>query len=325
MSQDKRRKPKNEQKTPLSPKPYQKNPPIWKTTIIQFLRGTIGVLENTVVKLETEPPPTTEKKPHPLERVLLGWDRFLQTFRLFLPSKVSNNVSDTALTAILAVFVVVILGTTAFISTSNHTEVATLPTVDEVPVPTATPTPSLTPTLEPEPEPTPTLEPEPEPIPTLEPEPEPIPTLEPEPEPIPTPTLEPEPEPIPTLEPEPEPEKIVELTPEQALIAAIKNQLAEITVSLQPKDDEKIYLNPIKSIQANFRTSDLTITISDDWYTLELTQQQQLAADILQRSQELDFTHLQLVDSQDRLIARSPVVGNEMVIFRKSSAVSSRD
>ncbi|MBD2295205.1 hypothetical protein H6G06_17390 [Anabaena sphaerica FACHB-251] len=304
MSQDKRRKPRDEQETQPSPKLYQQNPPIWKTTIIQFLRGTIGLLENTVVKLETEPSPTTEKKPHLLERVLRGWDRFLQTFRLFLPSKVSNNVSDTVLTGILAVIAVVIVGTTTFLITSKPAEIATLPPVEEVPS-------STLPEAKPEPIPTPTVEPEPIPTPTVEPEP------------IPTPTVEPEPEPIPTLEPEPE--KIVELTPEQALIAAIENQLTEITVPLQQTGDENISVNLIKSIQANFRTSDLTIKISDDWYILEPSQQQQLAADILQRSQELDFTHLQLFDSQDKLIARSPVVGNEMIIFSKHSGVRSHD
>jgi hypothetical protein len=84
---------------------------------------------------------------------------------------------------------------------------------------------------------------------------------------------------------------------------------------MKNQEDENIAVNLVKSIQANFRSSDLTITISNDWYKLETTQQQELAADILQLSQALDFTHLQLVDSQNRLLARSPVVGNEMIIF----------
>ncbi|MFM6139370.1 MAG: hypothetical protein ACKPCP_35410, partial [Sphaerospermopsis kisseleviana] len=86
MSQDRTPQPRKQQKTLPTPQLYQKNQPIWKIAIIQFLRGTIGILENTVVKLETEPSPTTEKKPHLLARVFLAWDKFLQTFRLFLPS-----------------------------------------------------------------------------------------------------------------------------------------------------------------------------------------------------------------------------------------------
>jgi hypothetical protein len=279
MSQDRTPQPRKQQKTLPTPQLYQKNQPIWKIAIIQFLRGTIGILENTVVKLETEPSPTTEKKPHLLARVFLAWDKFLQIFRLFLPSKVANNVSDFTLTAIFAIFAVVIVGVTATFLTPKPTKVATIP--PDIPLVAEVTTP------------------------------------EPTPEPIPEPTPEPTPETTP--EPTPEPEA-VQLTPEQALIAAIEQQLAEITViTVQTKEDENIAINLIKSIQANFRTSDLTITISDDWYTLEPSRQQQLAADILKRSQELDFTHLQLVDAENKLIARSPVVGNEMIMFSKHS------
>ena len=98
------------------------------------------------------------------------------------------------------------------------------------------------------------------------------------------------------------------LTPEQILIAEIENQVAQIS--------DRFASGLIKSIQANFRTSDLKVKITADWYTLEKSQQTQLLAEILQRSQELDFSHLEIIDSQDRLIARNPVVGNEIVIFQ---------
>ncbi|MFW9265165.1 hypothetical protein RRG12_41785, partial [Nostoc sp. CALU 546] len=111
--------------------------------------------------------------------------------------------------------------------------------------------------------------------------------------------------------PTPTPTPIIELTPEQALIAAIENQVAEIS--------DRIASGLIKSIEANFRTSNLTVKISDDWYTLQESQQDKLAAEILQRSQELDFTHLEIIDSQKRLIARNPVVGTEIVIFKRQT------
>ncbi|MHC5833714.1 MAG: hypothetical protein ACYT04_000000101390, partial [Nostoc sp.] len=44
-------------------KPYQRVQPIWKAKIIQLLQGTIGVLEVTVEKLETAPPPGSEETP----------------------------------------------------------------------------------------------------------------------------------------------------------------------------------------------------------------------------------------------------------------------
>jgi hypothetical protein len=279
MSGEKRRKPRNEPAAIL----YQKNQPIWKTTIIQVLRGTIGVLETTVVKLETETPADTQKKTHFLSR----WDGFLRTFRLFLPSNISNNVSDTVLTGIFAVIFAVTIGITTFTFIPKSAEVATVPPVEEIN--------TLTPVIEPEPTPTPVIEPEPTPTPIIEPEPTPTPVIEPEPTPIP----------------------VRELTPEQTLLAAIENQFSDISISVKNTKDKNIISQLIKPLQANFRTSDLTVKISDIWYDLEKSQQNKLAAEILQRSQEMNFIHLEIVDSQKKIIARSPVVGNEMIIFNR--------
>jgi hypothetical protein len=261
-------------------KPYQRNQPLWKSTIIQFLRGTIGLLETAVVKLETAPPQGTEETPG-------FWGGLLAKVRAVLPANLSAKFSDTALTGIIASIAVILVGTTTTFLTNKPAEVAITPPVEEVPAPTPTiTTPEELATPEPpapeEITPSPSAE-------VLPPEPEPTPTPEPTPEPTPTPD--------------------VQLTPEQVLIAAIENQVAEIS--------DRIASGLIKSIQANFGTSNLTVKISDDWYTLAESQQDKLAADILQRSQELDFTHLEVVDFQDRLIARNPVVGNEMIIFKR--------
>lgn len=289
MSGDKRRKPKNEP----APTLYQKNQPIWKTAIIQVLRRTIGVLETTVVKLETETPADTQKKTNFLSR----WDGFLRTFRLFLPSNISNNVSDTVLTGIFAAIFVVTIGITTFMFIPKSVEFATVPPVEEVIPPKSI--------IEPEPTPTPVIEPEVIPTPAIEPEP------------IPTPVVEPEVIPTPVIKPETSPTPVVELTPEQALLAAIENQFSDISVSVKNTKDKNIISQLIKPLQANFRTSDLTVKISDIWYNLEKSQQDKLAADILQRSQELNFVHLEVVDFQEKIIARSPVVGNKMIIFKR--------
>jgi hypothetical protein len=289
MSGDKGRKSRNEPAAIL----YQKNQPIWKTAIIQVLRGTIGVLETTVVKLETETPADTQKKTHFLSR----WDGFLRTFRLFLPSNISNNVSDTVLTGIFAVIFVVTIGISTFTFIPKSAEVATVPPVEEVIPPKSVI--------------------EPEIIPKSVIEPEAIPTPVVEPEAIPTPVVEPEAIPTPVIETEPTPIPVIELTPEQALLAAIENQFSEISISVKNTKDKNIVSQLIKPLQANFRTSDLTVKISDIWYNLEKSQQDKLAAEILQRSQELNFIHLEVVDSQKKIIARSPVVGNEMIIFNR--------
>ena len=289
MSGEKRRKSRNEPAAIL----YQKNQPIWKTAIIQVLRGTIGILETTVVKLETETPTDSQKKTNFLSR----WDGFLRTFRLFLPSNISNNVSDTLLTGIFAVIFVVTIGITTFMFIPKSVEVATVPPVEEVIPPKSV--------IEPEAEPTPVIEPEVIPTPIIEPEPTPTPVIEPEA--IPTPVIETEATPTP----------VIELTPEQTLLAGIENQFSDITIAVKNTKDKNIISQLIKPLQANFRTSDLTVKISDVWYNLEKSQQDKLAADILQRSQELNFVHLEVVDFKNKVIARSPVVGNEMIIFKR--------
>jgi hypothetical protein len=112
----------------------------------------------------------------------------------------------------------------------------------------------------------------------------------------------------------PEPVKIAPpptlvLTPEQNLIAAIQNQVAEIT--------EKYAGGLIQSIEANFQGSLLTVKVSDGWYSLKQPQQDKLADEMLRRSQELDFSKLEITDPEGTLVARTPVVGPHMVILKR--------
>jgi hypothetical protein len=112
------------------------------------------------------------------------------------------------------------------------------------------------------------------------------------------------PEPV-EVEPPPAPE----LTPEQSLIAAIQTQVAEIT--------DQYGNGLIQSIEANFLGSRLIVKVSDGWYDLQEPQQNKLADEILSRSQELDFSKLEITDLEGTLLARSPVVGSNMVILKR--------
>jgi hypothetical protein len=103
----------------------------------------------------------------------------------------------------------------------------------------------------------------------------------------------------------------IELTPEQKLIASIQNQIESIS--------DRLVNEFIQSVEVNFYNSTLTLTISDDWYTFKAIEQNQLLADIFQRSKEVDFSHLEIIDSKKRLIARSPVVGEKMIIFKREN------
>ncbi len=276
--------------TPRARKPYQKVQPFWKAKTIQILRGTIGVLEATAEKLETVPPPGSEATPGFLSQLQLRWNTALAKIRSLLPGNLSAKLSDTTLTGVIAGILVILVWTSSTIFTKKPVEVANVPPPQEKPpvtitIPPQIETPSTLPVEE-----TPPLAEEP----SL-PEAEPTPTLTPTPIPIPTP--------IPTQTP------TVILTPEQTLIAAIENQVAEVS--------DRFASGLIQSIQANFRTSSLTMKINDNWYTLEQSQQDKLAAQMLQRSKELDFTHLDIIDTQNRLVARNPVVGDQIIVFQR--------
>ncbi len=266
--------------------------PAWKSFVIGILRGTIGILEATVNRLETEfPVGSVETRGGASSQ---GWSAVLGKIRSFLPENLSTKLSNTALTGIIAGIAVIVFWTTSSILFGKPTEVATVPTTPEAPPATIT-----TPAEE-----TPPPVAEEVPLPTPQPEETPPPIAEEVPPQVEESPL-PEPEPTPPLTPE----RV--LTPEQTLLAAIENQVAEIS--------DRYAAELIQSIRANFRSSNLTIKISNEWYNLKQSQQDKLAADILQRSKDLDFSHLEIIDSQGRLVARNPVIGSDMIIFQRQA------
>ena len=101
----------------------------------------------------------------------------------------------------------------------------------------------------------------------------------------------------------------VKLTPEQDLIAALSKKLLQLSQNYQ----EDIVL----SIEPNIDNNILIVRITDDWYQLETTEQDEIVADIFARSQKLEFRKLEIKDQNDNLVARSPVVGQNMIIFRR--------
>ncbi|MEL4897929.1 hypothetical protein [Crocosphaera sp. Alani8] len=113
------------------------------------------------------------------------------------------------------------------------------------------------------------------------------------------------PQPIKNI-PSPQPK----LTPEQSLIAALQKEITDLT-NQYPED-------LIGRIEANFLRSRLLVTVGDQWYDLTTKEQDNLGNNILERSQSLDFRKLEVLDSRGDLVARTPVVGNKIIIFKRS-------
>lgn len=123
-----------------------------------------------------------------------------------------------------------------------------------------------------------------------------------------------EPAPV-AAEPVPQPQP--ELTPEQRLIASIQEQVAEVT--------REYAEGLIQSIEANFQGSLLVVKVGDEWYNIAESRQNKLAAEMFARAKQLDFSKLDITDVKGSLVARSPVIGGEMIIVRRRVPVEGEE
>ena len=120
------------------------------------------------------------------------------------------------------------------------------------------------------------------------------------------------------LEAENKPKKInietisptVILTPEQNLLAVLDNKIR----SLNFNDWEDL----VESIEPDFERDIVKVTLADRWYQLLEERQNKIATEMLKKSRQLEFRKLQIVDSQNNLLARNPVVGKDVIILRRT-------
>ena len=101
----------------------------------------------------------------------------------------------------------------------------------------------------------------------------------------------------------------INLTPEQSLIATIQTKASEIIQEYAPEDDL------IVNVEANFVNNHLLVQVKDLWYQLDNSRQAEIANELLERSRQLNFYKLAIKDSNNNLVARSPVVGDEAIIL----------
>ncbi len=104
-----------------------------------------------------------------------------------------------------------------------------------------------------------------------------------------------------TIEPE------LSFTPEQTLIAALQTKIAKISQNYNP--------DIVDSIKVDLPQSSLLVKVTDNWYELNESGQSKIANEILERSRKLQFNKLELQDSTGTLVARNPVIGNQIIIL----------
>ena len=97
-------------------------------------------------------------------------------------------------------------------------------------------------------------------------------------------------------------------TPEQNFIAALETKLGELAQDYPSEF--------IKNIQVNLPESILLVEVTDNWYELDELRQNSLGNEILQRSRGLSFQKLELKDRLGTLIARNPIIGDNIIILQ---------
>jgi len=137
---------------------------------------------------------------------------------------------------------------------------------------------------------------------------EPVEPLEPEPNQV----SEPEPPVITQEEEETIADQEVALTPEQTFLAGIKQSISSYNSQLH---DELI-----ASVKVDFERSFLQVKLEPLWYELSDVQQDRLADDIWRHAKDMAFAKIELADGDGAILARSPVVGKDMVILQRTKA-----
>ena len=208
------------------------------------------------------------------------WGQGIELLRSRLPAPLSSRLSNRGLTGLILGLVLVLWWLVSLLSPHPAPAQAPVPSAPmPVPPPPEVTTPTPVVSKPPLSEITPTLEPEP----TITPEPRSEPTE------VVTPT------PAFTLAPS----KIMDV---QAQVAAITQQHSQ---------------DMIEAVQANFQDNQLVVQLSDRWYNLSASKQNQLGKDVLRRSQQLDLEQLEFRDHQGALVARNPVIGSNIIILQR--------
>jgi hypothetical protein len=98
-------------------------------------------------------------------------------------------------------------------------------------------------------------------------------------------------------------------SPEQTFIETIQRQISNIT-SQYPD-------GIIQTLNIDVDRDRLIVRLNPSWYLMSVDHQNQLTAQMWRQAKENHFSKLEVQDSDGNSIARSPVVGREMIILQR--------
>lgn len=105
----------------------------------------------------------------------------------------------------------------------------------------------------------------------------------------------------------PEPPK---LTPEQIFLVSIQNQIDDLA--------NQYGGGIVESLKFDFPSNLLILELNNDWYDMTQEEQEELVNQMFEEVQDLDFNKLALINTQGRIVARTSVIGSEMIILERS-------
>ncbi|MCM1981425.1 hypothetical protein [Lyngbya confervoides] len=185
--------------------------------------------------------------------------------------------------------------------------------------------------------------PSPKPVPTPKASPSPTAASSPKPLPSPTPALAPKPLPSPppgtpstVSKPLSSPKPAIPIPPSPAgspgMPSAPQMSPAPVVPASGPdlialKSELVVASNRaledggalIQKVSVNSQRDQVTVTLSNRWYGLDRKVQDKLAANLFSKIERLDYANIDIRDAQNERVARSPYLGHEMIILKRSS------
>jgi hypothetical protein len=110
----------------------------------------------------------------------------------------------------------------------------------------------------------------------------------------------------PTVIPQPAPVKTPLVSPEAALVEAVKSR-SQALAGLYPA-------GLITDLELDADRGLATVIVGNLWFSLTPEQQQQTAQSLWQQARNYQMSGLEVRVTTDRLVARSPFVGNEAIL-----------
>jgi hypothetical protein len=301
---------------------WQKVGPIILISGISVLRVLVSLLTNGLNLLETNAPeqasaaptvaglaekadPVVQKAKPILAQLWQLWLKLLAWLRSVAPAnwqRQLNSLTDNVLTAIMVGILLLVFWFWGLITPDQPP--ATRKVANRPPEVSRSARPKVTPTPQVASKPVRTA-------PSIAPSTAPsvAPSVAATPRPIPKPS--------PVVSPKPSPSQITSSSPiaakpstEQTRLADLRTKFSKVANAYGDGLVQDVTLNPT--------TSRLRVQLKDKWYDLNASQQDQLAQGLLNSSASADFSKLELADTKNRLVARSPVVGSDVVILRRS-------